>query len=31
LMKDIPVYLIKHDAIGLIGLEQTGKKLLLNN
>jgi glucokinase len=29
LMKDIPVYLIKHDAIGLIGLEQTAKKLLL--
>jgi glucokinase len=30
LMEDVPVYLIKHDAIGLIGLEQTGKKLLLN-
>lgn len=31
LMKSIPVYLIKHDAIGLLGLEQTAKKLLCAN
>ena len=28
LMEEIPVYMIKHDAIGLLGLESHAKKLL---
>ncbi len=28
LMKEIPVYMIQHDAIGLLGLEQHAKNLL---